>query len=61
MYEESSHIVASNFDALNIMGFYSSLNNDLTSMMTISHVRSFHQKDDCVLMLALFPWMSDWL
>ena len=30
-------------------------------MMINCHIRSFHQKDNCVLMLASFPWMSDWL
>ena len=29
-------------------------------MMISCHIRSFHQKDNCILMLALLPWMSDW-
>ena len=33
----------------------------MTSVMIICHIRSFHQKDNYVLMLATFPWMSDWL
>lgn len=29
--------------------------------MIISHVRSFHQKDNyCILLMVLIPWMSDW-
>lgn len=31
-----------------------------TSVMIISHVRSFHQKGNCILLMVLIPWMSDW-
>ena len=34
--------------------------NIKTSVMIISHVRSFHQKDNCILLMAYIPWMSDW-
>lgn len=29
-------------------------------MMIVSLVRSFHQKDHCILLMVLIPWMSDW-